>query len=81
MKIDWQLLGEGIAIGITLGYAAYDLYVDWRISRKSFEEQKTSKYVGWFSFMTVYKANDGKLYFGDKPWLNKKTLEKKVTQQ
>jgi len=70
MKFDWQLIGEWATIGAILGYMAYDAYVDWSINRKSLDEQKTSKYVGWFSFMTVDKANGGTLYFGDKPWKN-----------
>jgi len=77
MNLDLQLIGEYVTIGSMMGYMAYDALTACIIERKSLHEQKISKYVGWFSFMAVDKANGGKLYFGDKPWKNQ-NLENNV---
>jgi hypothetical protein len=77
MKLDWQLIGEWAALGIIMGYMAFDALAAYIIEHRSRKEQKTSRYAGPFSFMAVDKANDGKLYFGDKPWKNQ-NLENRI---
>lgn len=80
MKINWNEAGYIIALGTFAGYMIYDSIVAYSISCKSLEMRKTSKYVGLFSFKEVNDANNNKLYFGDKPWKNLETLEKKVSK-
>ena len=75
MKPDWQLIGGLTALGVIMGYLICDAYLSYRIGCKNREIQKVSKYIGPFSFRRVDDANDGKLYFGDKPWKN---LENRV---